>query len=157
MSRCRIVVEIVFGKVSSLWRVGQFGANLQPGSSPVAASYLVAVPLINIYSCLQDLTRYARPTLEQERALAPPGWVGGRLSETLGSLGPSQEFVTRVGRPVQATTSADWVACEDPPAEQWPARADEVRLASYHDCQSASRRAPSRLWEVQPRCRGPTW
>jgi hypothetical protein len=82
------------------------------------------------------LTRYARPTLEQERALAPPGWVGGRLSEALGSLGPSQEFVTRVGRPVQATTSADWVACEDPPAEQWPARADEVRLASYHDCQS---------------------
>ena len=53
MSRCRIAVENGFGKVSSLWRMGQFGANLQPGNSPVAAYYSVAVLLTNIYSCLR--------------------------------------------------------------------------------------------------------
>jgi hypothetical protein len=53
MSRCRISVENGFGKVSSLWRTGQFAANLQSRNSPVAAYYVVAVLLTNIYTCLR--------------------------------------------------------------------------------------------------------
>jgi hypothetical protein len=53
MSRCRIHVENCFGKISNLWQSHQMPSRLQSLNSPVAAYYIVAVLLTNIFTCIR--------------------------------------------------------------------------------------------------------
>jgi hypothetical protein len=53
MSRCRIAVENAFGLTANLWAANQFAVGLQSRRSPVAAYYMVAILITNIYICVR--------------------------------------------------------------------------------------------------------
>jgi hypothetical protein len=53
MSRCRIAVENAFGRTANLWAANQFAVSLQSQRSPVAAYYMVAILITNIYTCMK--------------------------------------------------------------------------------------------------------
>jgi len=52
MSKVRVSVEWMFGKVTNLWATVDFRKNLKLYKQPVGAIYLIAALLTNCHSCL---------------------------------------------------------------------------------------------------------
>ena len=74
MSRCRIQVENLFGKVSMLWQSNQLSSKLQSLNSPVAAYYIVALLLTTIHTCISGLETPFGPSATFIRRLFTSTW-----------------------------------------------------------------------------------